>query len=137
MFCSNNNIFFFFIHSLPCCESWFTKNCINKAKALSFFLFMQKNKAIERGNISLFRHVWFYIQKEYKRKGWSFNFWLVEIYKMNPQVKNFFKRSFTHPEVLPLMAIVGTALSAASYVGYRQLHSSGVELHHKTHNYAR
>jgi hypothetical protein len=56
---------------------------------------------------------------------------------MNPQVKNFFKRSFTHPEVLPLMAIVSSALSAASYVGYRQLHSSGVELHHKTHNYAR
>lgn len=86
----------------------------------------------------MFRHIWFYIQKEYKRRGSGlFDHSLIESYKMNAQIKNFFKRSFTHPEVLPLMAIVGTALSTASYVGYRQLHSPGVELHHKTHNYAR
>lgn len=56
---------------------------------------------------------------------------------MNSQMRYFFKRSFTHPEVVPLMVIVSTALAAGSYTGYRQLHSPGVTLHHKTHNYAR
>ncbi|CEG78724.1 hypothetical protein RMATCC62417_13291 [Rhizopus microsporus] len=45
---------------------------------------------------------------------------------MHPAIRHFFKRSFSHPEVVPLMVIVGSALTAATYSGYRQLHSPGL-----------
>ncbi|KAI9246857.1 hypothetical protein BY458DRAFT_527590 [Sporodiniella umbellata] len=52
---------------------------------------------------------------------------------MNP-IKFLSKLSHTHPEVLPLVAIVSTGFGFATYTAIHQLRSPGVVINHSSNH---